>query len=67
MVGIYKYAGGLQLVAVSESYESAVDALAERFKDSFYGHLTNMQWWEIGKRDNCGAPRCYAIKEIEVW
>lgn len=75
MVGIFKYAGGLQFVAVSESEETAKRALYEKFlKENLYSYQKfpwNFQtteelreYYPIEKwwENN----QSYVIKEVEV-
>lgn len=67
MVGIFKRENGLKFVAVSENFETAVEALAKRFKNANYDHMTPMEWWEYGKQNFSCAAHSYEIREIESW
>ena len=67
MVGIYKYNCGLKIVAISKNEDTAIKALYNKFAPDYAKDLTPREWWENGKKYNCGAPRCYEIKEIEQW
>lgn len=67
MVGIYKYENGLQLVAVSESEESAITALYHKFSKDYEKTLTPKEWWEHNREEHRGAPKCFEIQPIEIW
>jgi len=68
MVGIYKYEHGLRFKAVSTNFNSAIKALFNKYATDYEKEVhTPKTWWENGKKWNCGAPRCYEIKEIEKW
>lgn len=67
MVGIFKYENGLKFVAVSDSYDSAVEYFFNKFAHDYEKNLSPLEWWENGKKWNNGVPRCYEIKKIEKW
>lgn len=67
MVAIYRVAFGLQLEAVSDSFESAVKALYDRYAKYYEKGYSPLDWWYKNKKEYCGAPNCYEIKEIEKW
>lgn len=68
MVGIYRIAFGLIPIAVSDSFESAVKALYDRYATDYDKmRYSSLDWWIKYNKESLGAPRCYEIMEVEKW
>lgn len=67
MVGIFNYYGGLQFVAVAKDRASAIEAIYNKYKSKNEEITDPQKWWDYNRKINNGVPRCFEIKEIEVW
>lgn len=66
MVGIFRYKRGLELVAVSQTEETAIQALYNKYaSDSEKEWFSPREWWEHGRKYCNGAPQCYEIKPVQ--
>lgn len=65
MVGIFNSGG--QFIAVAKDKASAIEALYNKYKSKDEEITDAQKWWDYNRRINNGAPRCFEIKEIEIW
>lgn len=66
MVGIFRYNCGLQFVAVSQTEETAIQALYNKHASAWDKEwFSPREWWERGRKYNNGAPWCYEIKPVQ--
>lgn len=66
MVGIFYRGNGLHFEAISQTEETAIQALFDKYAtDSEKKGITPREWWERGRKNYDGAPWCYEIKPVQ--
>ena len=67
MVIVYRHSFGLVPFAVSETEETAIQGLYDKFaSETDKNFMTPQEWWEDGRKYNNGAPPNYEIKPIDT-
>lgn len=66
MVGIFYRGGGLHFEAISQTEETAIQALFNKYATDWEKKtITPQEWWEWGRKNYDGAPWCYEIKPVQ--
>lgn len=66
MVGVFYRGGGLHFEAISQTEETAIRALFEKYATDWEKQkITPREWWECGRKMRDGAPWCYEIRPVE--
>lgn len=66
MVGIFYRGGGLHFEAISQTEETAIQALFNKYATDWEKKtITPQEWWERGCEMRDGAPHYYEIKPVQ--